>query len=110
MGKKGRKVASKQAAMKARKKNRGSAVRLTEAQTSVTFSKDKETKPKVTTAQDTVSSDQPELAPKRVAVQPKADVAVQDTVFTYLRVELLHIACIAIVLAAALAVLTITLN
>ena len=41
MAKKGRKVASKQAAMKSRKKNRGSTARLTEAQTSVSFSNEK---------------------------------------------------------------------
>ena len=55
-------------------------------------------------------SDSTQVEPKHVVVQPKAQAAVQTTVFTYLRVELLHIACIAIVLAAALAVLTLTLN
>ena len=110
MAKKGRKVASKQAAMKSRKKNRGSTARLTEAQTSVSFSNEKETNVEDNSKENNVPSDSTQVEPKHVVVQPKAQAAVQTTVFTYLRVELLHIACIAIVLAAALAVLTLTLN
>ena len=110
MAKKGRKVASKQAAMKARKKNRGAAARLTEAQTSVSFTGQKESNVEDASKKIDVSSDEARVVSKPIVTQPKAEVAAQATVFTYLRVELLHIACIAIVLAAALAVLTITLN
>jgi len=109
MAKKGRKVASKQAAMKSRKKNRGSTVRLTEAQTAVSFSSEKETSVEDNSMQMNVSSESPQVESKPV-IHPKSQAAVQTTAFTYLRVELLHIACIAIVLAAALAVLTVTLN
>ena len=110
MARKGKKVASKQAAMKSRKKNRGSTVRLTEAQTSVSFASEKGTNVEDDSKQMNVSLDATQVDSNPIVVQPKAEAAVQTTAFTYLRVELLHIACIAIVLAAALAVLTITLN
>ena len=110
MARKGKKVASKQAAMKSRKKNRGSGVRLTEAQTSVSVVSEKETGLKDESKKMNLSSDATQVDSNPIVVQPKAEAAVQTTAFTYLRVELLHIACIAIVLAAALAVLTITLN
>lgn len=110
MAKKGKKVASKQAAMKARKKNRGSAARLTEAQTTVSFTTEKETKPEGNSQQISGSSDSSIVDSQAPAVQPKVVAAVQTKTLSYLRVELLHIACIAIVLGAALAVLTITLN
>ena len=73
-------------------------------------SNEKETNVEDNSKEINVPSDSTQVEPKLVVVQPKAQAAVQTTVFTYLRVELLHIACIAIVLAAALAVLTLTLN
>jgi uncharacterized protein YecA (UPF0149 family) len=110
MAKKGKKVASKQAAMKARKKNRGSAVRLTEAQTTVSFQTEKQTKSETSSQQVDSTPSSSIVENISTTVKPKAVAAVQTTAFSYLRVELLHIACIAIVLGAALAVLTITLN
>jgi len=110
MAKKGKKVAAKQAAMKTRKKNRGVSARLTEAQTSALFISEKENKSAVDSQSFTDSHEVPIAHSPKLAVQPKIEGAVQSTAFSYLRVELLHITCIAAVMAAVLAVLTIILN
>ncbi|PZC44701.1 MAG: hypothetical protein DK302_000936 [Chloroflexi bacterium] len=110
MAKKGKKVASKQAGMKARKKNRDVSTRLTEAQTSSPFISEKETKSTDNNQSVNESHKVPITRSPKLEVQPKTSGVIQSVAFSHLRVELLHITCITVVLAAVLAALTIVLN
>ena len=109
--KKGKRVASRQAAIKGRKKKRNTSLRLTETQTAVSLKRDTESSQLENTKaeQQSIGASATE-SPAIPIVQPKIDMYTQGTAFSYLGVELIHIACIAIVLGAILAVLTITLN